>query len=132
MKNPELRIEAVFPYVLHKVNAVIDDVVCPIEGIDLDFPNTVIAERINYKLKDIKLLLRPLSDIDKEIEHNGEKFVPIEKIAIYNTAQYLIYQIQSGFIEVIVFEQLIKWHYDVFGLIDHGLAENMNTYKSKY
>lgn len=32
-------------------------------------------------LNDIKPLLRPLSDLTKEIEHNGEKFVPILELA---------------------------------------------------
>lgn len=32
-------------------------------------------------LSNITIVLRPLSDITKEIEHNGEKFVPIIEIA---------------------------------------------------
>jgi hypothetical protein len=31
----------------------------------------------DFHYKDIKPILRPLSDLTKEIEHNGEKFVPI-------------------------------------------------------
>ena len=30
--------------------------------------------------KDWRLLLRPLSDLTKEIEHNGERFVPLQKL----------------------------------------------------
>ena len=32
-------------------------------------------------LSEIEIILRPLSDITKEIEHNGEKFVPIIEMA---------------------------------------------------
>lgn len=31
-------------------------------------------------IEDCKLILRPLSDLDKEIEHNGERFIPIMRI----------------------------------------------------
>ena len=34
-----------------------------------------------YKVKSRKIILRPLSDLIKEIEVNGEKFIPILKIA---------------------------------------------------
>ena len=31
-------------------------------------------------IEDCKLILRPLSDLTKEIEHNGERFIPIMRI----------------------------------------------------
>lgn len=38
---------------------------------------TIINDSWSYPVKP---LLRPLSDLTKEIEHNGERFVPVEKI----------------------------------------------------
>lgn len=34
-----------------------------------------------YPIKHFKPILRPLSDLTKEIEHNGEKFVPLVELA---------------------------------------------------
>ena len=49
------------------------------------FDIVMIRERDKYKLQDsrnhFKPILRPLSDLTKEIEHNGEKFVPILELA---------------------------------------------------
>ncbi len=74
----------------------------------------------------VKPILRPLSDLTKEIEVNGEKFVPYKKIKeIYpfdtfssssNPAQWSLR----------VVEKLLEWHFDVFGLID-DLAIDINT-----
>lgn len=76
------------------------------------------------------LVLRPLSDLTKEIEMNGERFVPIKKISIYgDNKAYLEEAILTGLVEVIVFNMLLSWHFDVFGLIEKGLAIDVNTLK---
>jgi len=88
-------------------------------------------------IKDITPLLRPLSDLTKEIEHDGEKFYPMRKInkllpdeteldieldlevytEEYCTSRYLnVFEIREAL------EKLFEWHFDVFGLIDQGLA----------
>lgn len=96
-----------------------------------------------------KPILRPLSDLTKEIEHKGERFVPIEwfeigddentsmeydhgniklvktldsiaKYNIHNDINYLPYGVA---------QKLIKWHFDVFGLIEKKLAIDINTLK---
>jgi hypothetical protein len=86
-----------------------------------------------------KPLLRPLSDLTKEIEHNGEKFVPIDRLwnetleqvdnATYDD-HFFSSDLKTTWIspdnvlqlEYIVVEKLIEWHFDVFGLIEKGLA----------
>lgn len=76
----------------------------------------------------IKPILRNLSDLTKEIEHNGEKFVPIdyflgedvdlvENAVQINDLSYLPYNIV---------QKLLEWNFDVFGLIEKGLAINYN------
>ena len=74
-------------------------------------------------------ICRPLSDLTKEIEHNGETFIPIERIGIYNpnNVDYLINQILSEFVEFSVMETLVRWHFDVLGLIPKGEAIDVNT-----
>jgi len=80
-----------------------------------------------------QLLLRPLSYLTKEIDFNGEKFVPIKsfgyddeyKITFYPNFRYF-YVYRDG-IHVIcnqgeMIDKLYEWHFDVFGLIEKGLA----------
>lgn len=95
-----------------------------------------------------KPILRPLSDLTKEIEVNGEKFVPIEKLEkmTYNTIN--IYkplnvdmpieinietenysQSIDLFDGYLISQKLFEWNFDVFGLIDSGLAIDINTLK---
>lgn len=94
---------------------------------------------------DIKPILRPLSNLTKEIEHNGEKFVPIEILSKWTTCEYeddvLKYatynsngEIDMEEINVLDLEyhqivKLFEWHFDCFGLIENGLAIDINTLK---
>jgi len=78
-------------------------------------------------IDDFKPILRPLSDLTKEIEVDGVKFVPIDRIAIYGSEYYLIEQIKIGMLEVIVWQMLLEWHFDIYGLIEADLAIDINT-----
>lgn len=94
-----------------------------------------------------KPLLRPWSDLIKEIEHNGEMFTPMIRLACkhwliindisditcafktrfecYYSGEILfsINQTQIGNLEYWLINQLLQWHFDVFGLIEEGLAK---------
>lgn len=79
---------------------------------------------------DCKPILRPLSDITKEIEHNGERLVPskvIEDIAL----EWVVTSVNPyDLIKMMGYEnvqKLLSWHFDIFGLIDQGLAIDINT-----
>lgn len=105
---------------------------------------------------DVKPILRPLSDLTKEIEVNGERFVPIERlfemVARNKKPEYQkYYYIDSlnylecshpGTAETLTLikydvmknqahlvEKLFEWHFDIHGLIDAGLAIDINTLK---
>lgn len=140
----KLTLEQLAPYFPYRLKGVKDGE--KIEAVLLGIYGTgghslTLCERINNhntvdydcQIDDFKPLLRPLSDLTKEITHNGETFVPIQNIAIYSPTDqglpYLIEQIKTGFIEVIVFNKLIEWHFDVFGLIGKELAIDLNTIK---
>ena len=71
------------------------------------------------------LKLRPLSDLTKEIEHNGESFVPIDYLE-----DMIDFSCGYERIEYWKVQQLIEWHFDVFGLISAGLAIDINTLNS--
>ncbi len=89
----------------------------------------------------VKPILRPLSDLTKEIEHNGEKFVPeewfIKEIQRHSVKALFDIMHSSGLEAAIlsadyfVIQKLFEWHFDVFGLIPEGLAIDMNTLKKK-
>lgn len=99
-----------------------------------------------------KPIFRPLSDLIKEIEHNGEKFVPLNKLSevsinidILNRNKDLYggfkFSLHESYIigktnkigdvpcynNYGIIQKLIEWHFDVFGLIESGLAIDINT-----
>lgn len=103
-------------------------------------------------LEEIFLLLRPLSDLTKEITHYSEKFVPIVKLAekffcktsspltVYETgfafgATYIggltvpIFMKSFGSNSFSVVQKLIEWKFDVSDLIKNKEAIDINTLK---
>src|SRR5690606_40023696 len=84
-------------------------------------------------------ILRPLSQLTEEIEHNGERFVPIDRIngrlrskiprnievnqSVNNQNVFFVLTEWISFEQLYeLFNMLFEWHFDVFGLIDSGLA----------
>jgi hypothetical protein len=95
-----------------------------------------------------KPILRPLSDLTKEIYHNAEKFVPIDRIKkrMLKDIKYIdkdsvqSIHFSKGNVCIIsinyevvgecpleFYNSLVGWHFDVFGLIEAGLAIDLNT-----
>ena len=103
----------------------------------------------DVKFDDIKLLCFPISSLTKEITINGETFVPIDFINknirkvvdIYLVVGEINIDIEtdnySQIINLIdgyeIMQKLIEWKFDVFRLIELGLAEpvteDFNPYK---
>lgn len=84
-----------------------------------------------YTSNWIKPILRPLSDLKKEIEVNGVRFVPLVEL-------FGSWAILSGNVDVMskvdlnsrsfnTTQKLLELHFDVFGLIEKGLAIDINT-----
>lgn len=168
MSKEQLTIEHLAPYLPYMVQMYWED----FKGDKLP-SYTLKPEDIRQVLEfQNKPILRPLSDLTKEIEHNGEIFIPIELIGklfiekggfyegffgwdlptggddyqdYYLTIEQKEenlwmntwcgrpdengYEIESHVLEYTAFFQLIKWHFDVFGLIEKGLAINLNEVK---
>lgn len=94
-----------------------------------------------YVYSDIFPLLRGLSDLTKEIEVNGERFVPIDYLWFsvigtdsdsFNKDDFYE-NCEIGAIEFLPFKViplLFEWHFDCFGLIEAGLAIDLNTVKT--
>ena len=92
--------------------------------------------------KYLKPVLFPLSSLTKEITINGESFIPIREIknlelfSHYELEDFVRNNFTYGYIESLSYQllsQLFEWKFDVFGLIEKGLAEpvtgELNPYK---
>ena len=90
---------------------------------------------------EFKPILRPLTDIANEIEHNGERLTLLKKLwSDYdlridrdNYLYFDYYEIGSSdspFTGYNCIQALIEYHFDVFGLIKEGLAIDINTIKN--
>ena len=94
-----------------------------------------------------KPILRPLSDLTKEIKVNGDKFIPncvLNARFVSNTGNLVPYRWLNCNLELeihteeysqtidlfdgfLIVQQLLEWHFDIYGLIDAGLAIDINT-----
>lgn len=124
---------------------------------------------------ELKLLLRPLSDLTKEITHNGETFVPLVKLASiqFPEVEFTIEdercfgRLNAGVVLEFVIEgeipfykeyhnnifgqaksedyddmflaninpsevreKLLKWHFDLFNLLESGDALPLNEHEN--
>jgi hypothetical protein len=84
-------------------------------------------DNIDFFLSYAKPILRPISDLTKEIEVNGEKFVPIDWIKKNYIRETMGLNIATWSYRTV--EKLAEWHFDIFGLIENGLAVDINTLK---
>lgn len=91
-------------------------------------------------LHDFRPLLRPLSDLTSEIEHNGERFVPIVELnkirrdfGFGDVTNDLAFEDYGEGAEswgysldlneaILIYNKLSEWHFDHQGLIERGLA----------
>lgn len=115
------------------------------DGVEL---NKVISDR--YEV--FKPIFYPLSSLTKEIEHNGGRFVPFDKLFEKNPrinnpiismqAIGYVFDGQTNWISTVdgsiqkscswwIVQKLFEWHFDVFGLIPAGLALDVETLKQE-
>lgn len=74
-----------------------------------------------------KPILRPLSDLTKEIEYNGEKFIPCEQFSYDMECMLRLGDVDTGCQPYSLIQKLIEWNFDIFGLIDKDLAIDINA-----
>ncbi len=81
--------------------------------------------------QDFKPILRPLKDLSELMPKNGVCYISYLWYEIISTdsdsfdKDKFYENCELGLIEFLpikVYEQLLKWHFDVFGLIEKGLA----------
>ncbi|MGJ1360400.1 hypothetical protein ACR79K_27210 [Sphingobacterium siyangense] len=139
----KLTLEHLAPYLPYGVEVKTKDGIFKIVGWVNDIG--ICLDTIFYganAIPEYKLILRPLSDLTKEIEHNGEMFVPKEVLIdrydlkfdegdYFFLDYYCIGDTDSPWTGYHIIQLLIQWHFDVFGLIDKGLAIDINSIEGK-
>jgi hypothetical protein len=100
----------------------------------------------DVEFDDVKPILFPLSSLTKEIEINGEKFVPYKKLgwelingdSEFGQVVYCEYgESPKTAVNVLDYlddlQKLQEWKFDIYGLIEKGLAiavtDEFNPYK---
>lgn len=134
-----LTIKELAPYVEHDIKGLLtpQKEVVALTGIFVDkFGLHEVQINYNgcYALSRFKPLLRPISSLTEEIEHNGKRFVPIDKLELegyvigYNGFSITIGQ-EEGYsfgYAIDVYNQIIQklheWHFDTANLLGRGLA----------
>ena len=86
------------------------------------------------RIDTYRAVLRPMSDLTKEITHRGKKFVPVDALNdigrfIVFGATGLLYTVASCIDSdwPVVFDKFHEWMFDYRGLISAGLAVDVNT-----
>jgi hypothetical protein len=133
----QLELKHLLPYLPYELKLQCRDLIDDYQllGIDTGFVfNPLHVVSINDKslnsafymsYEDVKPILRPLSDLDKSIEHDKKNFVPFEKMnwrPEYCNIDATAKSLENQLIEFRYFEMLGSWHFDIFGLIEKGLA----------
>ncbi len=135
MTIEKLTIEDLAPYLFTNVNVLCNNETDRLTVVTLQY----LAQN------DSKLILRPLSDLAIEIEHGGQKFFPWDKLAdklldeepeSFDNINYSKKWVETYFADKDILNipyklvsKLFEWHFDVFGLIEKGLAIDINILK---
>jgi hypothetical protein len=99
--------------------------------------NDIYTDAGDITFEGFKPILRPLSDLTKEIEVRAKKLIPVDYINenyywdyVKDNLKYLITKNDASIYEYLPFmvvQKLLEWHFDIYGLIPSGLAIDINT-----
>ena len=135
-----LELKHVAPYLPYELKCDISKRVgiYELQGTDNTYSATLskgaMGRNVTHVLHEIKPMLRPLSDLEKEIKHEGET-IQIQEVmwGKNNDQTWQIWNNQSGDkiknfrFTIEEATKLFEWHFDVFGLIPAGQAIDINT-----
>ena len=141
MEN-KLTIKELAPYAPYNLKVQLGVTERDLTAISCDSKYVFVTEYIGARKKQmagiesIKPLLRPLSDLTNEIEHNGEKFVFSDlyftnnKIIKAQNPNNCLFNNMLNDLDYNSIQLLLRYHFDVFGLIERGLALPIKKMKS--
>ncbi|WP_312312193.1 hypothetical protein [Empedobacter brevis] len=141
----KLELKHLAPYLHHEVkfissmddsdDIITNNIIWTLDGVNKLFGSYCLLTRENsdaYDINTCKLILHPLSDLIKEIQHNKQIIALINYISTSKAdKQQMLNRIENNHsIDVFEYwkiEKLFSLHFDVFGLIKQGLAIDINT-----
>ena len=86
-------------------------------------------DNVSFVLSYCKPILRPLSDLKKKIDENEEVTFHDWIGSEYGIDSDGLIPYDTDILPYGVVQYLFEWHFDVLGLIDKGLAIDINTLK---
>lgn len=155
MKEEKLTIEVLAPYLPYGLKMIFQKSgriiqisgLCIIDG-SVEVNDLMEGDTYALNIWKFKPLLRPLSDLTKEIEVEGKRFIPAKVLwsisakeeesfdlfgAIPEYWKLILNQLKqkNGYRDLQYYdvERMFKWHFDVFGLLEKNLAVDINTSK---
>jgi len=139
----KLELKRLAPYLPYGLNVIEEEIgeKFQVAGFNVSNNEFLIHDNIEgsieeYSVNLLKPILRPLSDLTKEIEVNGEKFVPAfrtqlhldKSLPLLHHGRILLEnRIITNTISYSDMQFLISLHFDVFNLIENNLAIDINT-----
>jgi hypothetical protein len=119
MKYTELELKHIILYSIGGLTLMADgEVECELEGFDFHERNTIIAERINYKLSEVKPILRTLESLTKD---------ELDEFSVNFRMYYQRDDFDVNLMIVKDYNLALELNLDLFGLIESGLAIDLNT-----
>lgn len=96
-----------------------------------EYPLDIVLDHIYL----VKPILRPLKDLTNELIDQLKETHPNcpNFFGLFQPPhgwEYHKKNISNSFVEYAIFNKLCEWHFDVFGLIEKGLAIDKNTLKN--
>lgn len=114
----ELELKHIAPYLPYGLN-IVNTVGKNIQLTAMDFPY--------HFNKGFKPILRPLTDLYKEIDSDNVLHYPYSTLRIpLDLAMNMDHKNINNFPYKVIM-QIIEWHFDIFNLIPNGLAIDINT-----
>ena len=101
-----------------------------VSGIDVDCKSLLFTENHTTTYGSVshsKPIIRPLSDLTKEIEHKGEIFIPVEKLGWGSCFSKSNVEMAIDNLSLHEALKLIEWHFDIAGLTDKNEAIDYHT-----
>ena len=136
----KLELKYLAPYLPYGLKIFVNEWKCEREISQLKQHSIVTKDFGNHlDFKHFKPILRPLSDLTKEIECNGVKLIPMDSIIPLiedhqtelnnplNSEDPFKAMLDNLLSSNKMFLKLLEFHFDVFGLIEKGLAIDKNT-----
>lgn len=129
----QLKPEQIIPYLPYRLKVMMEGKVCNVawmstKNIAVIRPHTlgeIKKIKWEYVHLNVKPILRPLSDLTKEIEYNGKIFIPEKALSAWDLRG--LNKSHTPHMPVNLCELFLEWHFDTYGLIDKGLAIDINT-----